>query len=648
MQNRRTSSDLANTQNSNNRPRTENGGPMNSTMGNQPRIQTARSDPVRKYYGVETAERVADSISSNKVFILMNTLLILTGAIITITLNITNLNNAQNQQTMLKMIQDEVDLKLSVFDNLEQLVKGDLKPKVTLINSAVSVSIPSQISNLQNKLTQRISNLEDMVGRKCNFNPLATIFPTVEPSKPPTTEEDEDTSDDDKVDISIRPIDYKSPMNCSKPNDHPTMEPGPNFYAVPNLGPSSSNADECYTNPSFSIGSSIYMFSQEIRKTDCIAGELQSVQIILGRIVDKGQQGPQASPLLVWSVPNPRTINSCAVAAGDEMGWVLCSVTLTAASGGPSPHTFDGFWLYRLTPDTDVVSYRISGFAYLLDKVYDSVYIGKGGGVQKGSDLYFQMYGISRNRASFTALCDHGSCPGVGGGGYQTLCDKSMTVLGSDESLVTSAYLRVGDIYSGKPVIVSQTFPPSDSYRGSNGRIYLIGDSYGIYLAPSSWNRYLRFGVTPDISVKSTRWLDAKYPVMYIRSTCTNKVSNMCPEICSTRGYQDIFPLSADSESYTYIGISPKGEGTSSFVAVRDRDGHHASKEILSSYFSILSSTISCFTYKEEIWCIAVSEGKRTKGSAQRIFAHSYRVIRGCGHNLVYPNMTDIVSSFSK
>nr|5NOP_A Chain A, Attachment glycoprotein [Mojiang virus]5NOP_B Chain B, Attachment glycoprotein [Mojiang virus] len=439
-----------------------------------------------------------------------------------------------------------------------------------------------------------------------------------------------DTTDDDKVDTTIKPIEYPKPDGCNRTGDHFTMEPGANFYTVPNLGPASSNSDECYTNPSFSIGSSIYMFSQEIRKTDCTAGEILSIQIVLGRIVDKGQQGPQASPLLVWAVPNPKIINSCAVAAGDEMGWVLCSVTLTAASGEPIPHMFDGFWLYKLEPDTEVVSYRITGYAYLLDKQYDSVFIGKGGGIQKGNDLYFQMYGLSRNRQSFKALCEHGSCLGTGGGGYQVLCDRAVMSFGSEESLITNAYLKVNDLASGKPVIIGQTFPPSDSYKGSNGRMYTIGDKYGLYLAPSSWNRYLRFGITPDISVRSTTWLKSQDPIMKILSTCTNTDRDMCPEICNTRGYQDIFPLSEDSEYYTYIGITPNNGGTKNFVAVRDSDGHIASIDILQNYYSITSATISCFMYKDEIWCIAITEGKKQKDNPQRIYAHSYKIRQMC------------------
>nr|UUV47213.1 attachment glycoprotein [Langya virus]UUV47220.1 attachment glycoprotein [Langya virus] len=592
--------------------------------------ESTREDKVKKFYGVETAEKVADSISSNKVFILMNTLLILTGAIITITLNVTNLTTIKNQQAMLKIIQDEVNSKLEMFVSLDQLVKGEIKPKVSLINTAVSVSIPGQISNLQTKFLQKYVYLEESITKQCTCNPLSGIFPTTKPPPPPTDKPDDDTTDDDKVDTTIKPVEYYKPDGCNKTNDHFTMQPGVNFYTVPNLGPSSSSADECYTNPSFSIGSSIYMFSQEIRKTDCTTGEILSIQIVLGRIVDKGQQGPQASPLLVWSVPNPKIINSCAVAAGDETGWVLCSVTLTAASGEPIPHMFDGFWLYKFEPDTEVVAYRITGFAYLLDKVYDSVFIGKGGGIQRGNDLYFQMFGLSRNRQGIKALCEHGSCLGTGGGGYQVLCDRAVMSFGSEESLISNAYLKVNDVASGKPTIISQTFPPSDSYKGSNGRIYTIGERYGIYLAPSSWNRYLRFGLTPDISVRSTTWLKEKDPIMKVLTTCTNTDKDMCPEICNTRGYQDIFPLSEDSSFYTYIGITPSNEGTKSFVAVKDDAGHVASITILPNYYSITSATISCFMYKEEIWCIAVTEGRKQKENPQRIYAHSYRVQKMC------------------
>uniref|UniRef100_A0AAU0QLG4 Cell attachment protein n=1 Tax=Lechcodon virus TaxID=3095318 RepID=A0AAU0QLG4_9MONO len=607
---------------------------MTSSVVNAP-VKTSnitRDDKIKKFYGVETAEKVADSISNNKVFILMNTLLILTGAIVTITLNITNLENVKYQNTIIKALQDEIEAKMIAFNNLEQLVKGDIKPKVTLINSAVSVSIPGQISNLQTRFLQKYNQLEESVTRQCTCNPLSGIFPTSNPSNPDNNdqEDDKDTSDDDKVDTSIKPINYAETPNCTNPNDHLAMEPGANFYGIPNLGPSSSSNDECYTNPSFSIGSSIYMFSQEIRKTDCYTGKILSIQVTLGRIVDKGQQGPQASPLLVWSVPNPGIINSCAVAAGDETGWVLCSVTLTAASGEPAPHTFDSFWLYKLEPDADVVAYNIKGVAHWFDRVYDAVYIGKGGGVQRGDELYFQMYGVSRNRNKYTALCEFGSCIGTGGGGYQVLCDLAVTMLNSEEALVTNAYIKVTELSRNKPVIIVQTFPVSDSYRGSNGRIYSIGENYGVYLAPSSWNRYLRYGMSPDMTVKETDWLPFKTPIMSMLTTCRNDLTNMCPQICSTRGYQDIFPLTDDSEYYTYIDISPLGEGSKAIVSVRDGEGHHSSVEIMKSYHSVLTATISCFIYKEEVWCIAVTEAKKNKDSAQRIYAHSYRIKSKC------------------
>uniref|UniRef100_A0AB38ZK77 Attachment glycoprotein n=1 Tax=Jingmen Crocidura shantungensis henipavirus 2 TaxID=2928972 RepID=A0AB38ZK77_9MONO len=602
---------------------------MTNKNNNNNKVNT-RETTVKKFYGVDTAEKVADSIISNKIFILINTLLIITSSVITITLNITNLEGIKNQNAIIKTLQMEIMNKVETISKLEQIVKGDLKPKVTLINSAVSVSIPGQISNLQTKMSQKLKFIEDSVIDQCTCNPLSGIFPSKEPPKEPHpgTEDDDDTSDDDKVDDSIQAFDYPSFTVCNNSDETTSIIPGPNLYAVPNLSIKEDEEDECVTNPSFSIGTSIYMYSQEIRKTDCKSGPLTGIKIILGRIVDKGQFGPQVSPLLVWDVPKPETINSCAVVAEDEVGWALCSITSIANSGEPIPYLLSGFKLFKFEPDSEVVQYVLGSKSFRLDRVYHTLYVGKGGGAVRYDGLYFEGFGVITNIGKEQPLCNHGKCSGSGS--YTPICLSAMSMMGDTDFLVVSNIIKVVDTNIGKPVITVQTFKIQDTYKGSHGRIYQMDNNYGIYLASSSWNRYLKFGTTNTLIPTEVEWSKLKDPIMDIQNNCHNTNQDMCPAVCSSYGYEDIFPLNIEGNAMTYMSMSRNGEGTSNFIVARSQDNYVNTMKALGEYFKIITATTSCFTFKDEAWCIVVNEGQHRKGDKQRIFAHSYKLKKSC------------------
>ncbi|UQM99519.1 cell attachment protein [melian virus] len=596
---------------------------------NNPKINT-RETNVKKFYGVETAEKVADSISNNKLFILANTLLILTSTVIIITLNITNLEGIKHQNEVIRNLHDEIKSKIETINNLEQIIKGDLKPKISLINSAVSVSLPGQISNLQNKMLQKFKTLEDSVIDQCTCNPLSGIFPSKPPhtSKPDDEEDDNDFTDDDKVDDTIQGIDYPTFTTCNKSDHSMSITPGPNLYTVPSLTYREDNDDECVVNPSFSIGTSIYMYSQEIRKTDCKQGPLVGIKITLGRIVDKGLSGPQVSPLLVWDVPKPELTGSCAVAAGNEVGWVLCSTTLAASSGEPIPNMFEGFKLYKFEPEKEVVQYIITKRAFRLDNPYHTMNIGKGGGIIKEDGLYFQGFGVIYNSGKVDPLCDHGKCPGVGS--YMPTCLSAMSMMGDVDFVVVDNIIKVVDYDIGKPVIDLKTFKISETYRGSNGRIYDMGSKFGLYLASSSWNRFLKFGTSNDMNPDSFKWANFKTPIMNVQTSCRNTNENMCPQVCYGTGYEDIFPLNDDGSSRTYTTITTNGSRTQVYIRARVNGNNVGSIQVLNDYYFVYSATTSCFMFKNEGWCIVINEAKLNKNDKQRIYAHSYRLKRLC------------------
>ncbi|UQM99528.1 cell attachment protein [denwin virus] len=605
------------------------------------KVQT-RESTVKKFYGVDTAEKVADSISNNKLFILANSLLILTSTVIIITLNITNLEGIKHQNQVIKTLHDEIQAKIDVISQLETIIKGDLKPKISLINSAVSVSLPGQITNLQTKLNQKIKLLEDQVQDQCTCNPLSGIFPSrpPQPTPSPDDESDDDMSDDDKVDDSIQGIDYPNFMICNGTRNELSITPGQNLYSVPSLTMREDHDDECVVNPSFSVGTSIYMYSQEIRKTDCKQGPLIGIKISLGRVVDKGQSGPQVSPLLVWDVPKPETISSCAVVAGDEIGWALCSTIMTAKSGEPIPYMFEGFKLFKFEPDKDVVQYTLAPRAFRLDEKYHTLNIGKGGGIIRGEELYFTGFGIITNYKKVDPLCNHGICPGSGS--YLPVCKSAISFMGDEDLIVVDNIIKVVNVDIGTPVIDLKTFKASDTYRGSNGRLYAMGDNFGVYFSPSSWNRYLRFGTSSSPVPGTFKWSPLKSPVLAVGTTCHNDNLSMCPQVCHSYGYEDVFPLDVDGTSMTYMSISTDGQRSKAYVQARSKDGFVNSIPALTDYYNIYTSTISCFMYRNDVWCIVINEASLKKNDKQRIYAHSYKLKKECVKSDML--MTDMVT----
>ncbi|WJL29505.1 cell attachment protein [Ninorex virus] len=588
----------------------------------------------RRYYGVEKAENLAGTILNNKMFILMNTLLIITGSLITIGLNATNLTNISYQKTLVNNLDKEMRHKFDVVSQLDEFLRGEIRPKINIISSATTVSLPTQLSQLSQRLMNQIAKLESMIVAQCS-GATSTGAPANDPNKKPG-EVDVDAPtlqppEDDDQD-SIQMINLSEYPMCS--NQQQYKEPHFNVTVGPieytELLGLNNSSDYCISSPSLAIEGSTYIYAQQVRKTNCQFGEIVGIQVVMGRLVDKGRTVPSSSPLLRWEVPAPESDQSCAAAASRGTGWLFC-VSGNTVSGeflsdgrllGVRLFTFKGGSLYHAVyvPQTSIrFSLPIKTFM-----------VGTGGGVYVDGKLYFVGYGTVTAPHTGGYLCSFDDCPGITDAG--TKCGDALfpPISYDGKAMLVNCLVKVSLDNPEVPSIEVDFFHPGDTYAGSNGRVYKMDRGIGIYISPASWNPHPRFGITRRKSISDISWIGYASQSRVSTTNCPSNVA--CPAVCYYPNYFDIYPLDEEGELMTITNYNNPDQADRGDLYTCISTDQEDLNRVLDSNVKreVTYTTTSCFVYRRDVWCIVIIVEKSEVREYTEIKPYIYKIKKSC------------------
>ncbi|UOX73005.1 attachment glycoprotein [Wufeng Crocidura attenuata henipavirus 1] len=598
--------------------------------------KTTSTTNSRKYYGVESVEKFADGVTNNKIFILANMLLIIMSSIVMISLNITNLENLNNQKTSLKILNDDVNNKLEQIDTLDQIVKGEIKPKLTLVNSAVSVTIPSQLSNLATKLNNQIKTLEVAVNKQCSGNILGGLLTPKPPEGGDVINPDDNSTGDNTDDLEgdMRPLNLAQLNDCSNypQAPQPTFAIDPDLHPMPELTEPIQLKNHCAVFPTVALGESIYVYSHQIRKTPCKSEDTIHQRVSIGRIVDRGFSGPRASPLSTWDLQETGYLSSCSVAASGETGWVLCVTTdkFTGATVYLGPYT--GLKLYKLSVRGQKEEYAITANDITSDATLIALTLTRGSGVSKNNKLIFLGIAAVRDADRTGVLCPDWKCDNINNN--INSCVHSYRLTSDNNNYFMNVVVTVDVSPAGKMIASVSLLPMSESYIGSEGSVIDKPGGYGLMISNKGWFARIRYGQTERTSPQRYDWTDyMSFETPYYLYCSGGRI---CPSSCRTWNFT--VPTILNPSGEIIIGVKAKSRtgNSMSMISINTPNEVIDQYEVFTDYLSIGSTITKCFLYKRQPWCLVLLEGVPKSTGLTETSIQTFRIYKSCVKSRTY------------
>lgn len=548
--------------------------------------------------------------SPNTIITLITGLASFLSVIVLIAVNINILMNNTRNEDILDGLTKGLTGLLGTISAHDKLVRENIKPQITLINTQASFNLPSQINSLKNQITQDIvrvcSPKFETNTSSCPVvpNPVhSKFFGIATPKILKKCFEDENN--------------YLPPTNLTF-LDFPSFIPGP------------TKPGGCTRIPSFSLSSTIFSYTHNVIEKGCRDHSASSEYFSIGRIIEGSSNKPAFQTIQSWHLDDQLNRKSCVTVADVTGAWLACSiVTMSEREDYLSTGIMKIYLSYR-----DVYG-RIREWVYNEDELdidydYNALYFGVGSGAIKGDKVYFLMYGGLTEKLNVDAYCHAPGCTNTNSNHNQQVCNQAQSPsYFGDHQIVNAVFEFYNDI-SRKPRIQIRTFSPSNIWMGAEGRLLSFEDDPDIYIyiRSTSWHSLLQVGKFTPGNNMTIRWTQHNEMSRPGTGSCT--ASNRCPATCITGVYADFYPFMDDYS----IGISGYLRTSSSranpWIRMANTNKVIGQTRIAPDSQKAAYSTTTCFLYHNDLWCLTIFEfSPATVGVFQPV-PFLYRLITSC------------------
>nr|ADO64215.2 hemagglutinin-neuraminidase [Avian metaavulavirus 2] len=494
-----------------------------------------------------------------------------------------------------------------------------LKVPINQVNDMfriVALDLPLQMTTLQKKIASQVGFLAESINSVLSKNGSAGLVLVNDPEYA------------GGIGVSLFQGDSAASLNFEEPYliEHPSFIPGP------------TTAKGCIRIPTFHMSASHWCYSHNIIASGCQDAGHSSMYISLG--VLKATQAGSPSFLTSASqlVDDKLNRKSCSIISTTYGCDILCSLVVENEDAD-----------YRSDPPTDMVLGRLFFNGTYSEKklntgtifqLFSANYPAVGSGVVLGDEVAFPVYGgIRQNTWLFNQLKDHG---------YFTHNDVYRCNKSNIHQTILNAYRPPkisGRLWSQVVLICPlglfintdcriKVFNTSTVMMGAEARLIQVGSDIYLYQRSSSW---WVVGLTykldfQELSSKAGNVLNkvtpiahAKFPrPSFSRDACARP--NICPAVCVSGVYQDIWPISTAHNLSQVVWV---GQYLEAFYARKDPWIGIATQYDWKRNVRLFNtnteggySTTTCFrnTKRDKAFCVIISE------YADGVFG-SYRIV---------------------
>ncbi|UVG43989.1 MAG: glycoprotein [Angavokely henipavirus] len=587
-----------------------------------------------KYYNSYESDQ--DTINPNEfkcMLTLIFLVLLLTIASV-IVLGICNVVKLDHESKQISINTMSINKAIGKINELYSLINNELKIRMMVMDTAVNVDIPADISALSMKLTSAITSIEELIQSQTSSVP----------SNRPSMNQSGGSSGSSQLSNSSRPIpDQGNPNYCNydKPN-RPSMSftslniitptesaytegchtetvlTSEQFQLVPlnQLLAGDYGEDYCSRYPSLSLRGRRFTYTEERYRGSCSTRTKEAQIIVYGYITDFGYRHPTLMILDTFNPPNYDMIYRCTSVTKLSTGLVICLYT-----------NMTEFELYESPKNTDLIIFEAfdgsqhkgtilnsSKFIYLND--IDMFIPGTGGGIYLNKTIYLPGIVFTTNPPDGNAGCPNSACTNKD----PKLCRKGLKYIFNNSYYMVNGFALISQ-KGRKEYEVTVTMIETDVYHfGSRSRVQYFNSRAKYYQAPNGWFSYPIYGNIYFEKNQKITFDEANYTVYerYTEGSCP--INSSCPAFCHSSGYNDIWANDIDSNITFGIYNSDSHSYGRPVFFMANQSGIMYEFVIPGSIIAAGQSTTSCLLFYQEVWCMNVIEIRKTLNSSQEIY----------------------------
>ncbi|QKZ93218.1 cell attachment protein [Belerina virus] len=534
------------------------------------------------------------------------------SALIIIILNVTTLvRTFQPNNDLNDLIKHTREIGTSI-NALNLQFQQDLAPRLSVLTTGVSYSLPSQVSSSTNVILSEIQ-------KTCipKFETNSTECPVVQN---PTNSQGYGLIDRSAIATCIRnggSVKVESTMTLT---DYPSFIPG------------STKPGGCIRIPTFSLGAQVYSYSHNVIENGC-RDHASSIQYwSIGRVTKFPTGKPFFENTEHWFMNDGLNRKSCTTATSFSGAWLGCTIVTE-----PEREDYLTEGIARLSlAYQDIYGNRKEWFfspsQIPVDREYMALYFAVGSGVVVKNKVYLLMYGGLKEPYPGDVYCPNIGCDHLS----QEECNQASKPALYGGIQLVNAILSFDDLADRRPTLKFQTIPPSVSWMGAEGRLMYEPsvDKLILYLRSTSWNPFIQLGyleITDPITIVWTPYNTTGRP-----GTGYCGVGSRCPKDCVTGVYTDAFPLISDlSLSITTI-LNHQTERMNPVIVSTTSTEITGQYQLGTNSQGAAYTTTTCFAFYNDIWCVSIVEMTPAAVGEYLPVPFVYKLTIDCPHNSVW------------
>lgn len=514
-----------------------------------------------------------------------------------IALNVTSLITTIGPDPSKDSIKTIASENSNILTALKTKITSSIDPKISLINSATSLDLPTLINSqarmIRSEIQRNCIPRFETQGNECPVTAHyshSNLFSKYHPD---------------------------SWLNCTGVRS-PVIDVGSfNFSITKSVTTQSTSPNGCVRIPTFEIGDTIFSYSDNIIKSGCKDWSMSAQNWVIGVINPNSNNDPEFDIVENWLLWDGINRKSCSTVTSSDSAWLICTVVTIPERQDYTTEGILDIWLGYMDVYGVRKSWLYKQSQINLDQNYCALYPSVGSGVVIDNTVYFLMYGglwVDVNTPEYCTL--DGCSPAT-----QDTCTRAQHPGWFGKHRIVNMLLTFEDSTTRVPQLTVKLIPPSQYPIGAEGRLYYFPerDETYIYLRSSTWNSFLQFGKFDIKGSLNITW----YPF----STFTRpgyvpcNAGNKCPADCLTGVYTDYYPLYLDD----HLGISVMLTGGTlrrgPAIRFADTNNIFVSKLLTTNNQEGAYTTTTCFIFSFRPWCASVVElGPGTIGELEPVF----------------------------
>nr|4UF7_A Chain A, GLYCOPROTEIN [Ghana virus]4UF7_B Chain B, GLYCOPROTEIN [Ghana virus] len=410
------------------------------------------------------------------------------------------------------------------------------------------------------------------------------------------------------------------PSPCRNFSSVPTIY----YYRIPGLYNRTALDERCILNPRLTISSTKFAYVHSEYDKNCTRGFKYYELMTFGEILEGPEKEPRMFSRSFYSPTNAVNYHSCTPIVTVNEGYFLC---LECTSSDPlykanlSNSTFH-LVILRHNKDEKIVS--MPSFNLSTDQEYVQIIPAEGGGTAESGNLYFPCIGRLLHKRVTHPLCKKSNCSRTD----DESCLKSYYNQGSPQHQVVNCLIRIRNAQRDNPTWDVITVDLTNTYPGSRSRIFGSFSKPMLYQSSVSWHTLLQVAEITDLDKYQLDWLDTPYISRPGGSECP--FGNYCPTVCWEGTYNDVYSLTPNNDLFVTVYLKSEQVAENPYFAIFSRDQILKEFPLDAWISSARTTTISCFMFNNEIWCIAALEITRLNDDIIRPIYYSFWLPTDC------------------